>query len=273
MALIPKQATLHDIIEGKLVQQEFREYIGISGLGGPCSRKIWYDFHWAYDRMIPQRLARIFERGDLEEPRVIRDLAAAGVHVKNMLKDQLEVADVTGHIKGHPDGMAINIPGAEKTMHLLEIKTMNRKRYTDYVKKGLRITNPSYWSQVHTYMGQLKLTRCLFVVVNKDNEERHYERIKYDKETHDDTMSRGFNILTSEFAPKKIGEVTWFECKFCDAKAICHKGAPINRNCRTCKNVNIEEKGRWSCELYGNWLNKKEQLVGCESWELSEVFK
>ncbi len=273
MALIPKQDLLHDAIESGMVKQGFREYIGISGLSGPCSRKIWYDFHWAYDRDIPTRLARIFERGDMEEPRVIKDLLAIGMEVADTLTDQVEVVDKTGHIKGHPDGVVLRVPGAEKTTHLLEIKTMNRKRYNDYVKKGLKITNPAYWGQVHTYMGELKLTRCLFVVTNKDNEERHYERIKYDKQTHDDCMSRGFNILTSEFAPKKIGEATWFTCKFCDAKPICHKGADVNRNCRTCKQFNIEEKGKFSCELYGHWLNKHEQEKGCDSWELSEVFR
>jgi len=272
MALIPKQNLLHDAIEGGMVKQQFREYIGISGLGYPCSRKIWYDFHWAYDRNIPKRIARIFERGDLEEPRVVRDLAAVGIDVKNVLKQQLEVVDSTGHIKGHPDGMAIKIPGAEKTMHLLEIKTMNKKLFALYVKNGLRVSNPGYWGQIHTYMGELQLTRCLFIVTNKDNEERHYERIKYDQQTHDDCMSKGFNILTAEFAPKKIGEVTWFECKFCDAKPICHRGAKINRNCRTCKHVNIEEKGQWSCELYGHWLNREDQLLGCGDYELSEVF-
>ena len=273
MAIIPKQDTLHEAIEGGLVKQESREYIGMSGLAGPCARKIWYDFHWSYDRMITKRLERIFARGSHEEPRIISDLQDAGIIIGFCLKNQIELVDSTGHIKGHPDGIANNVPGAEKTTHLLEIKTMNNKRFNDYVKKGLKITNPTYWGQVHMYMGEQKLTRCLFVVTNKDNEERHYERIKYDKDVHKECMSIGFNILTSEFAPKKIGELTWFECKMCDARDICHKGAPINRNCRTCKNVNIEQEGKFSCELYGHWLDKEDQILGCGDYELSEVFE
>lgn len=272
MVLIPKQDSLKSIIEKGMVRLEDREYIGISGLGGPCSRKIWYDFHWAYDRMVSKRVKRLLERGDMEEPRVIEDLEAAGMKVEFALGGQQEVIDATGHIKGHPDGKVFNVPTAPKTTHLLEIKTMNDKLFKLYVKNGLEKSNPGYWGQVHTYMGEWKLTRCLFVVTNKNDEERHYERIHYDKKVHDDCMSRGFNILTSEFPPNKIGEVTWFECKFCDAKDICHKGAKINRNCRTCQHVNIEEEGKFSCELYGQWLTKQAQLDGCTSYELSEVF-
>ena len=272
MALIPKQDLLHETIEGGLVKQKFRTYIGMSSLGGPCSRKIWYDFHWSYDRMITKRIERLFERGDLEEARVVKDLKSVGVGVERALEHQMELVDDTGHIKGHPDGIATNVPGAEKTTHLLEIKTMNKKFFMLYKNKGLKLSNPGYWAQVHTYMGLLKLTRCLFCVTNKDNEERHYERVKFDEQTYKECMSRGFDILTSEFIPKKIGEVTWFECKFCSAKDICHKGAKINRNCRTCQHHNIENYGEWSCDLHLITLDKEEQMLGCPDYQLSEVF-
>lgn len=272
MAKIPVPDTLTDKIERGMVTLENREYIGMSGLGGPCSRKIWYDFHWACDRKVTKRIKRIFDRGDLEEERVCIDLIAAGMKVSYVLNNQIEIIDKTGHIKGHPDGRVECVPTAEKTPHLLEIKTMNNRLFKLYVKNGLKKSNPTYWRQVHIYMGELGLKRCLFIVTNKDNEERHYERIRYDKQTHDDYMSRGMDILTSEFAPKKIGESTWFECKWCDDKGICHSDKPINRNCRTCHHVNIEMEGQWSCGLYGHWLNKQEQLLGCEDYQLSEVF-
>lgn len=272
MALIPKQDELHEVIEGGLVTQEPREYIGISGLAGPCSRRIWYDFHWAYDRQVTKRIQRIFERGDIEEPRVIKDLEDAGVKCTYVLNNQVEVVDKTGHIKGHPDGKADNVPTAPKTTHLLEIKTMKASIFKNYVNKGLEKSHPTYWGQVHTYMGEMKLTRCLFSVTNKDTEERHYERIHYDKTVHDEVMTRGFDILTSEFPPKKIGEVTWYECKMCDAKQICHRGAKINRNCRTCKHFDIEMEGKFACGLYGQWLNREDQMLGCGDYEISEVY-
>ena len=85
-------------------------------------------------------------------------------------------------------------------------------------------------------------------------------------------MSIGFDILTSEHPPKKIGEKTWYECKMCSARGICHKGEPIYRSCRSCKHVNIEMEGKWSCDLYGEWLNRESQLASCRDYELDEVF-
>ena len=275
MALIPKRDLLKEAMEDGMVMQDKREYIGMSGLMGKCRRAIWYNFHWACDRYVDARIARIFERGDLEEARVVRDLRAKGVICTNVLEDQIELVDDTGHIRGHPDGKALNVPTAEKTEHCLEIKTMKASLFSAYKKNGLEASNPPYWGQVHTYMGEQKLTRALFTVTNKDTEERHYERINYDPKVHEECMSIGFDVLTSEFPPKKIGEVTWFECKMCACKGICHKGEPINRNCRTCKNFNIEMEGKFACDLHKEYgdLTRAWQLKGCDDYELDEVFE
>lgn len=273
MPLIPKQDRLKEAMEMGDVLQEFRPYIGMSSLNGKCMRRTWYNFRWSCDRYVSKRVDRIFKRGDLEEARVIKDLREAGVKVTSCLEDQIELTDDTGHIKGHPDGVADNVPTAEKTTHLLEIKTMKHSLYTAYLKNGLEKSNPSYWGQIHTYMGELGLKRGLFIVTNKDNEERDYNRIKYDESVHKECMSNGLNILMSEFPPKKIGEVTWYECKMCACKGICHRGEPIKKTCRSCKHVNIEMEGDWSCELYQEWLSYKDQMKACVDYELSEVYE
>jgi len=268
MALIPKQDVLTEKMECGVVYQKHRPYMGMSGLGGDCQRKIWYDFHWTYNRFISKRLARIFERGNLEEIRICNDLAKVGAIVTD---DQLEMIDDTGHIKGHIDGKVIGVPGAEKTEHLLEIKTMNSKRFKDYIKKGLKETNPVYWVQAHLYMGELGLKRCLFVVTNKDNEERKYERIHFDPAVHSQYMAIGFSILVAEYPPERIGERTWFACKFCDAKDICHNKAEIKKTCRSCEFCDLEVKGKWACQKTGS-LSEMEQLNACSKYELSEVY-
>lgn len=273
MAKIPKRDVLKELLEEEQVLQEFRPYIGMSGLLGHCPREIWYNFHWSCDRFIAKRVARIFERGDLEEARVVFDLTKIGIVCTEVLDDQIELVDETGHIKGHPDGKASRIPTAPKTIHLLEVKTMKDSLYKTYLKKGLKVSHPAYWGQVHTYMGKEGLKRCLFVATNKDTEERHYERIKYDKEVHDQCMSIGFDILTAEHPPKKIGDATWFECKWCACKGICHKGEPIKKTCRSCKHVNIEMEGRWSCSKNDWDLNYDAQMLACEDYELSEVYE
>lgn len=273
MALLPKKDILKELLDHEMVLQEFRPYIGMSSLNGKCMRSTWYNFRWACDRFVPKRVQRIFDRGDMEEARVIRDLQKVGMVVGYCLDDQVEVGDDTGHIKGHPDGVVDKVPVAPKTTHLLEIKTMKDSLYKAYLKNGLEKQYPTYWGQIHTYMGKMGLTRCLFIATNKDTEERNYERIHYDKATHDMCMHLGLEILLSEKPPKKIGEVTWFECKMCDNKGICHKGDPIKRTCRSCKHVGIEMDGKWSCSYHKtDDIALDLQLTGCGQYELDEVF-
>ena len=283
MATLPIRNLINEVMEEGEVISQFREYIGMSSLMGPCQRKIWYDFHWAYVRKIPKRVKRIFNRGHYEEASIVNDFKAAGIEVVCTGDNQQEMVDDTGHIKGHGDGVLNNVPGAEKTPHLFEGKTMKHSRFTKYMKVGLEKSDRVYWGQIHTYMGEMGLTRCVYGVVNKDTDERDFKRIEYDPAVHKQCMEIGFDILTSEFPPKKIGEKTWFDCKFCSARGICHKGEPIHKSCRSCKYANIEMKGLWSCgneeykrsreiEVDTVIIDKERQLVGCEEYELSEVF-
>ena len=273
MAKIPKQQDgLTEILESGLIEQEYRPYIGMSGIMGKCQRQIWYNFHWSCARLVSRRTQRLSDRGNLEEARVVKDLREAGVIVTDCLEDQITLVDQTGHIGGHPDGKAENVPTAEKTPHLLEIKTMASKYYASFKRQGLAKSDPVYWGQIHTYCGERGLTRILFVVTNKDTEERTYMRYHYDPAVHNECMSIAFDILTSEQPPKKIGEATWFECKMCDSKRICHKGEPIRKSCRTCQFANIEMGGLWSCGLHDFILSDEAQHMACDKYELSEVY-
>ncbi len=271
MAKIPKaQDKLTEIMETGLIEQEYRPYIGMSGLLGKCQRYIWYNFRWAYPRLTTKRTDRLFKRGDLEEPRVVEDLRDAGMHVSDCLEFQVELVDQTGHVRGHPDGEVINVPTAEKTPHLLEVKTMASKYYANFKRLGLEKSDPVYWGQCHTYCGEKGLDRILFIACNKDTEQRTYMRYHYDPDVHRDCMSIAMDVLTSEGPPKKIGDRTWYECKMCPAKGICHEQQDIKRTCRTCEHVNIEMDGKWSCGLYDEWLNYDQQMAACDDYSIQE---
>jgi len=112
MAKIEVFNDLNSIMESGEVQQHNRNYLGYSGLGGPCTRKIWYGFRWVADRTASRRMTRIWNRGDIEEGRIITDLNRVGCTVTC---DQMEVVGITGHVKGHIDGIAEGVPTAPKT--------------------------------------------------------------------------------------------------------------------------------------------------------------
>ena len=265
MAPIPQPNPIKTLLEKHLIPNDPRGHLGYSQLGHPCKRKLWYDFHWAYSAVINPRVARIFRRGDIEEELVVSDLEEAGLTVSG---SQLEVSDSTGHVRGHIDGLVCGVPGYDDRL-LLEVKTMNKERYNEYIKKGLKETNPGYYVQYNMYLGSLKLKKCLYIVVNKNNEERDYQIYDFDEQCYKDHRRVGFDIIAATEPPKKIGMKTWYVCKMCDAAPICHNGIPPRNNCRTCKHVSIEMQGEWHCRYDGadRELSLVEQEDGCDHFE------
>ena len=165
------------LIEDQELIESPRSYFGISGIGHPCARSLWYNFRWVTPRQFSPRVKRLLNRGHLEEPIVIKDLEAIGCRVHSTQKD---LVTGHGHIKGHNDGIVDNLPDAPRTPHLLEIKTANEKNFNAIKKDGISIAKPEYEAQAQGYMKLLKLKRTLFVVVNKNTDERYYERVSFD---------------------------------------------------------------------------------------------
>ena len=75
-------------------------------------------------------MLRLFETGRLEEERLIRNLRRIGVTVLDVDPEtgrQWHVQAHGGHFGGSLDGVALGIPEAPKTWHVLEFKTHNAK--------------------------------------------------------------------------------------------------------------------------------------------------
>lgn len=261
------------LIEDQKIKKEKRTYLGISGIADPCPRKIWYNFRWAEDSEIDPRVNRLLNRGHREEKVIVDDLSKIGIKCSKVLEDQDEVSYCHGHIKGHPDGYGENIPDAPKTVHLLEFKTANEKNFKKYLSDGVRKTNPVYYGQICCYMFLKKIDRCLFIVVNKNNDERYYERVEKNHSHAKDLLKRGEDIISSEIPPKKIGGPSYWICKYCEFYEICHFNKKPALNCRTCKNCDIYENGAWQCSLNSKELSKEDQEKACSSYLMMEGLK
>lgn len=261
-----KKLKIEQIIENKIYIQPYREYFGISSIGHNCPRALWYSFRWCSKREIIAREHRLFQRGHREEPIIIADLKAVGCKVHSTQKESVTG---NGHIKGHIDGIVENLPDAPKTPHLLEMKTANDKNFNKIKKEGIEKAKPEYNAQAQGYMKLLKLKRCLFVIVNKNNDERYYERINYSAKQANQLLKKAYDIISTEFPPAKIGGSEWFECKWCEHYDICHFDEPVQENCRTCHYCDIHDEGKWACSRYEYeyWLSYEDQLEGCKDWD------
>ncbi len=116
-----------------------RLYLGASSIGAECDRQLWYNFRGCVKPEFSGRMYRLFETGDLEEARFVKELKAIGCTVHDVdpqTGQQFEVIALGGHFRGHMDGCALGIPEAPKTWHVLEFKTHNAKSFDEAEKRG-----------------------------------------------------------------------------------------------------------------------------------------
>lgn len=270
--------TIPNLIDEKnSVKKLPRPYLGMSQLGEECWRKLWYYFRWCEHMSYDGRVGRIFEVGHKAEEKMIRDLESIGIETWDTLDKQEAFIEVNGHCQGHGDGAAKNIPGAEKTDHLLEFKTSSEKYFKEMVKKGLIEAKPTHYAQMIIYMYKKKYKRGLYMMENKNDSSYYVERIKEDKTYAKDLIRKAESIITSEDVDdfEKIGSglPSFFKCRFCDFSDICHNDANPVKTCRTCTSVSLLDDGKWGCGLQKDKeLSVEDQKNACPNYNRLECF-
>lgn len=258
-----------DGLNGPDVSSDRREYLGYSGLGDSCNRKIWYNFRWCKKGSISGRISRLFQRGHDEEITIQREFKRLGADITD---DQLEVIGFESHVKGHIDGVLSNTPWFDDPI-LIEIKTYNASRFKTLEKLKVKQSDYTYYCQMQSYMGHLKLDKALFIATCKNDDHRYIEIVDFNKDVFDILERKSEEIVITDLPPEKTGsgQSTWFECRFCNFKPICHHNEKIDSNCRTCKYGTIVNDGAWRCSDSNSYLSKENQIQGCENWKLLET--
>jgi hypothetical protein len=251
----------------------FRAHLGASGLGKDCARAIWYGWRWYTRPHFEGRMIRLFNRGHLEEARFIALLLSIGVQIYQQDENgkQFRIHHAGGHVGGSGDGIAIGLPDLPPGMPaLLEFKTHGEKSFLKLQKEGVRSAKFEHYVQMNLYMRKMNLTVALYGAVNKNTDELWLEIVQLDTIIADQYLDRGTQIVKSTHPPKKINESPgWFECKFCDHKAVCHLGKEPERNCRTCHFGRPDPDGVWRCYVKpteARELNQEEQFAGCKDY-------
>ena len=251
-----------------------RPHMGCSLLGHPCDRWLWLNFRWAMPEQFSGRMLRLFRRGHNEEVTVIDDLKAIGVDVFDMKEGQHFVS-FGSHVSGSLDGLiGGGVPGAgENQGHVLEIKTHSAKSFSWLTKNGVETAKPMHYAQMQVYMHGSGMDRALYVAVNKDNDELHTERVKYNQTEAEALIMRGQSIALSQELPDMMPEAKpeAFTCKYCPALGFCHQtfkpGPEIARNCRTCQHSKPTKDSTWQCLKWDAEIPLDAQYEGCEQYQ------
>lgn len=266
MAELPKIAQhkiVNEIYEAALRQPQLRKrkYLGMSEIGKPCSRALWYGFR-GYQPIQPDgRIKILFELGDIIEDRLVYYLTKAGYIIEDQ---QREFSAHNGFFQGHWDG---KILGVSSKPHVFEAKSANKKKFESFQKFGVRKTYPAYYSQCQCYMGYSGLERALVVVYCKDTSEIYTEKIYFDQLDFEFLHGRAFEIITANQAPEKINNK--FECQWCSQRITClyPENAMSNFVCGTCYFMDWK-KGTidpWCWHPDHNY-KIKQWGIGCDDW-------
>lgn len=248
-----------------------RSHLGASIIGHECERFIWFGFHWMYREIHSGRMQRLFQRGHLEEQRIIAWLNGIGFVIKSVNIDgkQFRIAFADNHGGGSSDAIG-NLPTryGQFPPILLEFKTQKDKRFSLLRGSGVKKEKPMHYIQASIYGRRLGLQYCLYIAVNKENDDLDVELIELDWSLADAEVNKAEKIINSVFPPPRLNEnPSFWRCKYCPACAICHLGAEVLKNCRSCRFAEPMPEGQWRCNQWNAMIPEAEIPKGCESWQ------
>lgn len=250
----------------------FRHHLGASLIGDECSRKLWYGFRWVLKAQHDGRQMRLFNRGHREEERFIEWLRGIGftIHSETDEGGQHRISASRGHFGGSLDGigewpaeLAINEP------FLCEFKTSGTgAKFENLKKNGVAKEKPQHFVQMSTYGKHKGFRFALYCCINKNDDDLYIEIVKLDWSLADDSERKADEIIFSQTPPVKISQSpAFFNCKFCDFQGVCHRGEPVERNCRSCVNAKPIDNAEWHCNMHSAIIPKEFLAQGCNAWK------
>lgn len=262
----PESATVRAIYAAYEAANEQWDSLGISvgEIGTECDRALFYSFRWASQpEVLTGRKLLIFRTGDRWEEVLVADLEAIGVTVGGQ-QDRIRL--LSGHVRGKADGRAIGFPEAPKTEHLVEFKSSNDSNFKQIMQHGCKAAKPTHYGQVQIGMHAFGLRRAAYLVVNKNTDERYFERIEYDVDWTLRQLARLERIIMANEPPSRISEnPDFFGCRMCKHHAVCHEDAFPRVTCRGCLHSTAEMSGdgHWSCARFSKPISFDEQKAAC----------
>lgn len=262
-------------------RKERRQYLGMSQIGESCQRKLWYSFRWAFREIFDAVTIKRFHDGHLSEDVQAKRLRMAP-GVKLQTRDtkngnQIRYVDHDGHFSGHCDGIITGIKQAPTKKHIWEAKAVSEKKLAEFrkikaevgEKATLKKWNPVYWAQAQEYMGYEGTDRHYLTVSSPGVRDWDSCRTEYDHAAFLQLKTKALRIIKSEEPLDRVSnDPSWFECRYCSYKGICHEGDMPARSCRTCLHSAPVENGQWSCERWAKRLTATEQEAGCPAHKM-----
>jgi len=131
--------------------------------------------------------------------------------------------------------------------------------------EGVQESKPEHFAQMQTYMHKKGLRWAVYIAVNKNDDDLHVEIVVYDQVFAEALLEKAGDVIERSSPGRRLHEnPAMFDCKFCDFKGVCHFGAPMDKNCRTCVHSEPVVNGEWRCNLWNAVIPTKDAMLnGC----------
>jgi hypothetical protein len=255
-----------------------RGYLGMSALGRPCERELWYGFRWcsevAFNAATLKRFADGHHGEDLQAAR-LRMVDGIELHTHDQDGGQFGFYDLGGHLSGHMDGAVLGLLQAPKTWHVWEHKQVDEKKQRALEKAkrelgekaALAAWDETYHAQAQLYMHFSGMTRHYLTCSTPGGRHTVGVRTDYHAPAAWRLLKRAERIVRAAEPPPRISDdPDFYICRWCDHREICHEGKVAAVSCRSCVHATPELDGdrRWSCARWKKGLSPAEQRDGCE---------
>ncbi len=259
LSLLPRK--IEDLIFASYEVSQYtagRRHMGASGIGRPCEREIWLSFRWVMVVRFLGRILRLFDTGNLEEPRMTADLRRIGCTVLDVdpgTGRQWTVRDETGHFGGSMDAiLKAPLPILPtRDWYLGEFKTHSAKSFRKLEREGVEKSKPEHFDQMQSYMALGNLDGALYLAKNKDNDDLYSEIVPRDKAAGERILKKAKRLINMPSPPDRpYSLVKGSPCNWCDFKSFCYDKAWPERNCRTCLHSTPAANGTWTCSALGD---------------------
>lgn len=268
MAPIPKvtPSTLRAVQEALETGHDDWESVGVPAgdIGVECDRAVWLAFRRAsVPEVITWQKRRIFERGNIEEERLLDLLRMVGV---NVWGEQDRVRACGGHLRGKIDGRALGLLEAPKKEHVVECKSAKQEVFAKVKKHGVQKGKPEHYATFQFYMHGLGIDRVYYMMSNKNDEDLHFERVEYDFEYAARAVARIERIINMPEPPSRLcTKRDDFRGAFCRQAAVCWGETMPRAHCRSCLHSTplMDGNAGWDCARWQKPLSLAEQDAGC----------
>ena len=243
-----------------------RKYIGASSVGGDCLAEQSFAFRGFPETPPSAKLKRIFKMGHVIEDIVVADLKKAEIdvfEVDGLTGRQFEYRSHGDHVQAHADGQM----QYDGELRLLEIKSMNDRKWKECKKKGVRSSHPRYQSQMQMMMAMSGIGSCVFVAYNKNTSEYLSEIVTYDEFEASAILDKIERVMRGD-APKITDNIDDWRCRGCFQRGSCWLGErPKVSTCRSCLSGTAKEMGGWYCNRHEQDVEDDHVCDDFEFWE------